>query len=265
MLVCRYNREHCRQWCKGGITLNTPSRSPAFRGPAITLPQELKQRLLDMIEAGGLGEGHRLPTEAELCKRFGVSRTVLREAMKYLELLGIVSIEPGRGTFVKAFDVRNLFSIIPAQLMFKPQDIAEVLQTRQLLEGFCLEQAIIKGGAEGLRELEACVEELRLGLDVHAPIASMEADIDFHRALATMAGAKLLLVILEIFWGLRGKLPLSDDSREAREKRYTRHLRLYEAIEQRDLQFARLCLAEHFAGGYEEIIAARSREIRARD
>ncbi len=82
----------------------------------------------------------------------------------------------------------------------------------------------------------------------------MEADIEFHRQLARMADTRLLFVVLEVFWKLRLRFP-REYTPEMVRRSYERHLRLYQAIKQRDLQLARLYLAEHFAGSYQEMLA----------
>lgn len=218
----------------------------------ISLARQVQQRVLEYVVKAGLREGDRLPTEPEMCEMFRVSRTAVREGMKYLEILGVVSVERGRGTFLRPFDVGLLLSNLPMQLLFRPDDIVEVIRVRQVLEEFCLEQAIVHGTQEELDKLGEYVREMGRAA---AEGRSMEAeDIAFHRQLARMANTRLLLTILEIFWDLRRKLPLRNDT-ESLQKRYMRHLRLYEAICKRDLQMARLYLSEHFFGSYEELQA----------
>lgn len=200
----------------------------------------------------GYQAGDQLPTEPEICAQFGASRTAVREAMKYLEILGVVSIEPGRGTFLQPFDVGHLLANLPMQLVFRPEDIMEVIHVRQLLESYCLEQAIVRGDEEGLTRLHEWV--LAMASRAEKGEAMEEEDTSFHRQLAHMSGSHLLLMILEIFWDLRRRLPL-DNSEEALVCRYERHRRLYEAIRKRDLQLARLFLVEHFSGSYQELLS----------
>lgn len=216
----------------------------------VSLARQVQQLVLDYIVQTGLREGDRLPTEPEMCEMFGVSRTAVREGMKYLEIQGVVSVERGRGTFLRTFDVGVLLSNLPMQLLFRPGDILEVVRVRQKLEEFCLEQAIVRSDAEDIRELAACVRAMEEKAKRAEPMDS--EDIAFHRQLARMADTRLLLTILEIFWSLRRNYATKDDP-ESLQQRYLRHFRLYRAIEQRDLQMARLYLAEHFFGSFEEL------------
>lgn len=218
---------------------------------SVSVTRKVQQQILDYIVEAGLQVGDRLPTEPELCAKFGVSRTAAREAMKYLEALGVVSIERGRGTFLRAFDVGQLVGNIPTQLVFQKGDILEVVRVRQTLEEYCLEQAIVHGEEEDVKRLGAIVKAMERRA---AHGASMEAeDREFHRHLANMANARLALMILEIFWDLRGKLPV-DNSPEALKRRYLCHYRIYQAVRMRDLQLGRVYLGEHFSGSYEELL-----------
>jgi len=217
----------------------------------MSLARKVRQQILDYIVEAGLKEGDQLPIEPELCAMFGVSRTAVREAVKYLEVLGVVSVEQGRGTFLRAFDVGHLVSNIPMQLVFRREGILEVVRVRQTLEEYCLEQAIVRGSQSDLEALESIVRQMK---GRAAAGESMdEEDIAFHRQLARMANAPLATMILEIFWDLRKRLPV-DNSKEALELRYLRHYRLYQAVRMRDLQLARMYLAEHFSGSYEELL-----------
>lgn len=216
-----------------------------------SLARKVQQQILDYIAEAGLRAGDQLPVEPELCKMFGVSRTAVREAMKYLEVLGVVSVERGRGTFLRAFDVGHLVSNVPMQLIFRKEDILEVVRVRQTLEEYCLEQAIVRARDDELDALGAIVEAMKERAGAGEPMN--EEDIAFHRQLARMANARLALMILEIFWDLRRRLPV-DNRPQTLRRRYLRHHRLYQAVRLRDLQLGRVYLAEHFSGSYEELL-----------
>jgi GntR family transcriptional repressor for pyruvate dehydrogenase complex len=218
-----------------------------------TLPHQVQRDLLEYLSQAGYKAGDQLPTEQALCEQFGASRTAIREAMKYMEILGVVSIEPGRGTFLKSFDVGNLLANLPMQLILQPHDILEVIRVRQVLEEYCLEQAIIHGDQRELHLLGTWVDAMRERAD-HGEAMALE-DTSFHRQLALMSHSRLLLVILELFWDLRKRLPYQN-GHEAIVQRYQRHQRIYTAVQQRDLQLARCYLIEHFSGSYEELLPA---------
>jgi len=220
-------------------------------GRRTTLPRQVQQDLLEYIAAHGYKPGDQLPTEQTLCEQFGASRTAIREAMKYMEILGIVSIEPGRGTFLKSFNIGNLLTNLPMQLMLQPEDIIEVVRVRQVLEEYCLEQAIIHGDADELAVLGSWVSAMKVRAERREPMG--DEDTAFHRQLALMSQSRLLLVILELFWDMRQRWPFNNEP-AALMQRYRRHKQIYQAMLKRDLLLARCYLVEHYAGTYEELL-----------
>ncbi len=80
----------------------------------IKMPQRMRRssqisvRLREMIASGQLKPGDRLPTEEELCRYFGVSRTTLREAIQMLRVSGLLKVTPGRGSFVQIPDFETV-------------------------------------------------------------------------------------------------------------------------------------------------------------
>ncbi len=77
-----------------------------------SLHVELVDRISDMIIAGELAPGTKIP-EQEMCKRFGVSRTPMREALKVLAADGLVSLEPNRGAWVSKITIEELEEVFP--------------------------------------------------------------------------------------------------------------------------------------------------------
>lgn len=92
----------------------TPSRQPSNSGPIIrrTLHDELLERLRQMIIAGDLNPGNKVP-EKELCELFGVSRTPLREALKVLASEGLVTLTPNRGAMIADLTLEDLEEAFP--------------------------------------------------------------------------------------------------------------------------------------------------------
>ena len=89
--------------------------------PRKRLYQRVVGQILDMIISGKLQVGDRLPSEAELCDQFGVSRTVIREATKSLAERGLLYSQPGRGTFMIPLSPQDLSD--PFGLFVKASDV----------------------------------------------------------------------------------------------------------------------------------------------
>jgi DNA-binding GntR family transcriptional regulator len=111
---------HSKWWLSKMETVETPGiggyagSSRAVGRPAGTLHAGLLAALRDHVTEGHLTDGARIP-ERELCERFGVSRTPLREALKVLAAEGVVELLPNRGARIRALGpdaVRELFEIV---------------------------------------------------------------------------------------------------------------------------------------------------------
>jgi len=195
------------------------------------LAKQVKRAIENYIEDNNLKPGDRLPPEPELCMLFGVSRTALREGMRVLEMMGVISIEPGRGSFIRSFDIGQILANLPARLVFQKDDIRQIADVRRYLERYSIEraaQAAITDPDQPLfAELAYCLRHMKeraeKGEDLWAE------DIAFHRTIALLADNRVLLMILELFWDLRARFPRYDTS-ETLLARYRRHKQLASAV-----------------------------------
>jgi Transcriptional regulators len=147
--------------------------------------QQLVTDLLEMIQEGVVRPGTRLPTEAELTERFGVSRTVVREAIAQLRSDGIVRSSQGRGTFVLATPSERrlaLASVDPGDLV----GTLELLEFRTALE---VEAAGLAARRRTGQQLTAIEQALRaFGASRETPAAAVDADFAFHLLIARASG-----------------------------------------------------------------------------
>jgi GntR family transcriptional repressor for pyruvate dehydrogenase complex len=206
-----------------------------------TIRDEVARRLKIFIAEGNLKSGDRLPTEAQLAERFGVSRLSLREATKSLEFLGIVEAKPGRGLTVGRMNMER----VTEYLGFHPalQDIApEVLiDTRAVIEVGVLPQVAerMKRDPELYERLDRINEGLRQAKTLERWV---ELDIAFHRDLIAASGLSPLLAfgdVLAVFFrrfresvkqaewgvGVASHQKIIDDLRAGRVRQAGRELR----------------------------------------
>jgi GntR family transcriptional repressor for pyruvate dehydrogenase complex len=153
-------------------------------------------RLRAFIEQGKLQAGDRLPPESELVARLGVSRGALREAVKQLETLGLLTVAHGRGMFVgdgrKLSDCAQLFR---SAMAISPKDSVQFAEFRRIIECHLARRAAQLAGADDVAELQ------RLAEAIHQQPTSQESvrsDWLFHRKLAEIAGNELLLNVLSV-------------------------------------------------------------------
>jgi GntR family transcriptional repressor for pyruvate dehydrogenase complex len=116
-----------------------------------------------------------------LCERFGVSRTVIREAMKALSARGFIIIEAGRGIFVKQLTIEDLTNSFNQFLHFSDNELSDLLDVRELLECRIVELAAQRATDEDYFQMEKALKVLDDEGDIHS---YLEGDLAFHSALA---------------------------------------------------------------------------------
>ncbi len=168
---------------------------------ASRLYEQIVQQIEESILKGELSEGTQLPAERDLAKQFGVSRTAVREAIKALQEKGLVDAFPGRGTFVTNGTSnslrRSLDQIIKSG---EPDGWASLVEVREILEPEIAAMAAVRAMDQDLATMRDAMNVMdHSGRDLDAFI---EADLDFHLALAEAAGNPIVLSLIDSIVGL---------------------------------------------------------------
>ncbi len=138
-----------------------------------------------------LQPGDRLPSETELVERMGVSRGSVRQAMKALEILGVLSIRPGDGTYVNETISRNSFNQLIFALLIARPSLREIVDFRYAMERDILERIFLKrdGIDELLVKLDENVEQQKKLLERNASTEEIVLhDQQFHLLLSEASG-----------------------------------------------------------------------------
>ena len=177
--------------------MNVVSFTPT---PVMRPVDQVRISIVQAIATGQLRPGDRLPPEVEQARGFQVSRAAVREALRSLVEMGLVTTVQGRGggSFVNNVDAgpvaRNLGEAMDVLLHLDAINIAELLEARRALEGVCGRLAAARRSAAHLREIDDVLADAR------DPALSTEAwlelDVRFHRAVATSAQNRVLMVPL---------------------------------------------------------------------
>ena len=216
------------------------------------------ESLLEQIRSGKLGAGMQLPTEAELCQTYDVSRTVVREAIARLRSEGLVIPRQGKGVFVSEAPLAS-FSIPDHDLEALPQTIA-LLELRLAVEveaaGLC---ALRRSAAEA-----ATIRTEMEQVDATQPdpsVARVHYDYDFHLAIARASGNPQILNFLTYLRGvLVPRLQLGYVLTPALkdgyfERIHSEHEAIVSAIEARDAASARAAMRVHLLNSLERLRA----------
>lgn len=119
------------------------------------------ERLIELIRSNNLKPGDKLDSIEKLSNDFGVSRSVVREALSGLKAMGVVSIQQGEGTFISNFKPTS-FAIAPVTaLLMKKEDIKELLEVREILEVGAVRLAAVNRTDEDLVQIENALSMMK--------------------------------------------------------------------------------------------------------
>ncbi len=165
----------------------------------------LYEQIVDQIEesilAGKLKPGDQLPPERELAEQFGVSRTAVREASKALREKGLVEAYPGRGTFITNVTSQAVRDSLERLARLGQVDAsAHLVEVREILEPEIAARAALRAGERHLSALREAVAAMDAAIGDEA--AYIEADLDFHLALAEATDNPLIPTLIDSIVGL---------------------------------------------------------------
>ncbi len=211
------------------------------------LYEQIVQQIEESIVKGDLKPGDQLPAERELAQRFGVSRTAVREAVKALREKGLVEAYSGRGTFITDGTTQAVRQSLDLMVKIGQSEGANHLaEVRTMLEpeiAALAAQRIQENDLATMREAVAVMD--RAGQD---PQAYIEADLDFHLALAEGADNPIILSLLDSIVGLLREQRLRIFRVPGGPERgQVHHKRILEAVERGDPERAREAMREHLA------------------
>jgi len=205
-------------------------------------------RIKQMIVAGELRPGDRLPREADLAARLGLSRSSLREAVKALALIRVLDVRQGDGTYVTSLDPTLLLETMGFVLdLHQDASVLEFFEVRRILEPAAAARAAV-------RMSDAEVAVLRKLLDELGPEPSVEAllanDVEFHRLIAVGSGNRALASIIDSLrqQTYRARIWRGLTQSDAVARTVAEHRAIMDAISGREPDVARSWATVHIAG-----------------
>jgi GntR family transcriptional regulator, transcriptional repressor for pyruvate dehydrogenase complex len=186
--------------------------------PSGTAVSAVAKRLLDLFTSGQIEPGTRLPPERQLSTTLGIGRSAVREALAALEILGIVDVRPGSGTYLRGSASELLPETLSWGLMLGAPRTVELIAVRSELEVMAARLATTRMTAADFNQLDRHLDAMRE--NVGTPTRFIEADLKFHLLIARVAGNQVLLDLLQSIrsllrvWVERG-ISTGDDAQHA--------------------------------------------------
>jgi DNA-binding FadR family transcriptional regulator len=238
---------------------NTPLRR--------NLTQQMVAQLSARIRRGKLKPGDKLPTESEFVSEFGVSRTVVREAMSRLQAAGLVETHHGIGTFVLQSSAPGAFRIDPAELA-TVKDVLGVMELRIGLESETAALAAVRRTPEQLAAMRRALDDMGRNIEMSGDTVS--PDFRFHLEVALASGNRHYRELMNSLGPLiipRTRLntaKFAEQSNPSYLKGVNReHEAIYEAIASGDADAARAAMRAHLANSCERLKRAHARAVPA--
>lgn len=230
------------------MTLKRLERAPL-------LHHSVQQALKEYVVHSDLRPGDPLPSEGELARQMGVSRTSVREAVKGLETLGILESRRGIGVFVREFSFDPLVEALPYGLMADTRSIAELLDVRCTLEVALVDRAIALRTPEQVAELRATLERFRAQAEQREPLGV--EDRAFHQQLFMNLENRVLVGLIDVFWRSYARAAEHIDLVNVDPMAtYRDHVAVFDAFVAGDADATRQTLDHHY-DGIRELLAAR--------
>jgi len=243
--------------------MKKPNRSPVEskikRVTKISISEEIAKQIMDLISRGELKPGDHLPSERELCKDFGASRSSLREALRCLSIVGVLDARVGEGTSVAYDGEKFLRKIIEWRLITEQHDIENLLVVRMALEGVSAANTARFATAEQIEKLRRLIKKMQSSIDEEKAYAAL--DLEFHIALAEASGNTLVSGLIELVRSQLVKalhkvlvvphaLPLA----------HKEHCAIFEATERHDPEGARKAMQAHLEAHLQRYSTANKTE-----
>ncbi len=212
--------------------------------PKTTLTESVFEKFISVLLQGHWKDGDRIPTERELCQQLGIGRASLREALKALELIGMLDCRVGDGTFVRP---RSEFLSRPLLWAITGTDRAElrdIVEARRIIEAEIAALAAERATPEEANEIGEAVADFRAA--TREPARALEADMRFHLALARAAHNETLFNAVQLLRNLmRQWLLLKLQVPEAAARVLQQHERIYSAVQHKQSARARAEMIDH--------------------
>jgi len=196
------------------------------------------------IAEGRLRPGDRLPPERELAEAFGVSRDSVRDAIRVLELAGLVVPRQGEGTVVRELTLDSVVSPLASALLQRRDLLTDLLDARRIIEPALAYRAAQRASDE---DIQAMAEILRRqAAKVRAGEPGIDEDTAFHYRLATAARNQVILKVMDVLMDLLREGRARSLQAQGRPQRSLEgHRRILAALRRRDPEAAKRAMEQH--------------------
>lgn len=212
-----------------------------------SLSIKIANEIEEAISSKKLSVGERLPSEYELCDQFGVSRTSVREALRMLSAKGLLSIEKGRGVFIKKVTLESVTDPLQKflDLSIGGSSVLQVVEARKTIEPGITRLAALNRTDTDIEIIRSAIKEMSTYQGDPAGLAKL--DMNFHMAIAKSTKNHLLPLVLKPIFKLMPEIKskIIKDVPNSRDDANKWHLKILDAIVEKDAEKAFETMHKH--------------------
>ncbi|EHQ88164.1 FadR/GntR family transcriptional regulator [Desulfosporosinus youngiae] len=213
--------------------------------------EQIVDQIGQLVAQGHLKPGDRLPSERELVERFQVSRASIREAISALEMMGLIEVRSGEGTYIRQVNIESVVTPLAWMLFIEKDTDLELYETRKILEVQAAGLAAERAEEDEISDMFEALEIMRKDLELQH--LGEDADHHFHYAIARATHNKILFQLMNTLSDTMKKSLKSSRSKlyehkDTPEKLFNEHVGIYEAIKNHDAAKAQKLMLDHLVG-----------------
>lgn len=210
------------------------------------LSDEVYKQIVSLISRGTLKPGDKIPSERDLAADLGISRQSVREALNRAEVMGLIEVRQGEGSFILSSINKSLKPPLTIIIEKEAERIFEFIEIRKLIEGWCAEKAASEATIEDLKNMEEILDKMK-------KVASKdkqweELDLELHLSFAKATHNVIAVHMMEAlktnfkpFFKFAKSMPLS----EKIDVLWQHHFEIFTAIKNRKPRVAQKKVIDH--------------------
>lgn len=218
--------------------------------------------LKKMIAEGALTPGQRLPAERDLAESFGVARSSLRQALKVLEIMGVISQRVGDGTYLNSGAAAILGEPMEFLILLDGITFHELMEARLIVEPELTARAAERATDDDIAELRGVLAAMEEARDDHARFVSQ--DLLFHHTIFRIAANRVCGLMFTVVHKSLAKLIRITSQVVPVEHTLSLHRRIFHAIRKRDPEEARRRMTEHLVDARGLLLRAAEQQGKAK-
>lgn len=218
--------------------------------------EQIADQIGQLVAEGQLKPGDRLPSERELVEQFKVSRASIREAISALEMMGLVEVRSGEGTYIRQINMDSVVAPLAWMLFIDKDTVQELYEARKILEVQAAGLAAERAEEEEIQDLYEVLEVMQRDLKMQR--LGEDSDYNFHYAVARATHNKILIRLMNTISDtmrktLKTSLSRLYEDRNTPERLYKEHYSIYEAIKNHDVENAQKRMLDHLIGATNQL------------